>query len=100
MPAAPSYVWTHVVLVQDGNAPYAYVNGVQAQITWQNSVDRKQWFKWALMDATTKANTFTIGALRRNGGLVCPQQGAVDEFRVYNRVLSTNEITALYKAGR
>ncbi len=73
--------WVHVVYVMDVNETRVYYNG-------------------ALYSTQAGASTFTMMNTRplvigRYSSNWYPLDGAVDEFRVYNRVLNTAEIAAL-----
>lgn len=82
--------WYHIAVTfnKDANPDYTqfYVDGVPA-----GGVAR---------DATPAANDseFVIGNWSA-GGVGTEFPGAIDEVRIYNRVLSANEVKELYKAG-
>jgi LPXTG-motif cell wall-anchored protein len=75
--------WNHVAATYDGSAATLYVNGV-----WVGSRAITQ----TVNDLTTDPISFHIG--RRSDGTY-PFAGAVDDVRVYNRVLSATEIARL-----
>lgn len=86
-----SNIWTHVVATYDGSsAPGGiriYVNGANMTLTTQrNSLTTsiKPGVNWRIGDDYTNdwAN------------------GSIDEVRIYNRVLTQAEVSALYNAGR
>lgn len=91
---APTYLnkWVHVALTSQGNGGSAkaiYLNGVS--ITDPS-------FSGSISDGPDTLYTgFTIG--NRTGG-TSYHKGKVDDFRIYNRVLSTNEINTLMSGGQ
>ncbi|VVB73457.1 Concanavalin A-like lectin/glucanases superfamily protein [uncultured archaeon] len=87
--------WVHVAIIQDGTSPKMYFNGVEQHLNYMTSTDTTKWFKAILTDAGTKANTATIGSLVRYGQIY-GFTGAIDEFRIYNRSLSADEIAMTY----
>ncbi len=93
---APLNEWTHVVVSWDGtvnstNNVRIYINGVESayQISDMGLGGLES-------DA---ANNFTIGA-RSISGSERYFDGAIDEVRVYNRVLTASEAKQLYLVGR
>src|SRR3989344_671007 len=84
--------WTHVALTWDGSITAAnakiYVNGVETtyQIT-QNAVGAR---------VDESANNLVIG--NRSASKIVTFDGFLDEVRVYNRVITTSEISDLYNA--
>ena len=85
--------WTHVVVTWTGSATATnikfYVNGVETSYnaTAPNGVGTR---------VNDGATSFTIG--NESGG-TRTFDGALDDVRVYNRVLSASEITAVHNAG-
>lgn len=77
--------WQHIVLVYAGGYQTGYVDGTQRNDT---SIG-------ALTVATT-GTTLTVGA---GVGGYRDLVGSVDDFRVYNRALTTNEVQNLFQAG-
>lgn len=79
--------WQHLVYIANGNVLTVYVNGVL-----QNGIDAKNNNKWW----TNTVQPFVVG----NGGGYGKNyyfQGAIDDIKIYNRVLNNSEISALYK---
>lgn len=94
-------VWTHFVVVQDGVAPYVFINGQSYSITFNQTADKTLWFKATFTDATAKANVAQLGILRRNGTLVAPFNGTIGELWIINgRVPTAGEILRNYQATR
>ncbi|MBP9758160.1 prepilin-type N-terminal cleavage/methylation domain-containing protein [Candidatus Dojkabacteria bacterium] len=83
--------WYHVVFTWDTNGGFVkfYVNGVlvgsSPQITGTFS---------------GQSNPLLIGAgLSGGGGISSPFTGVVDDARVYNRIINSDEVSALYQWG-
>jgi hypothetical protein len=84
----PSYIdeWLHIVWVQDGVSMKLYINGENKNVSGINS--GSYW--------TSHLN----GPFRiRFGNCWAPLKGLMDEIRLYDRALSTNEIKQLYNQG-
>ncbi len=80
---APNSVWTHIVGTYDGTTISIYKNGALSDTTLLTA---------SINPALTTA--FQIGKSGTSGSFL----GDIDDVRVYNRVLSTTEITALYES--
>ncbi|MEZ4156368.1 MAG: LamG domain-containing protein [Candidatus Paceibacterota bacterium] len=81
--------WNHVIVIWDGTANASgvsiYINGVEGSYSVStDGVGTK------VSDASNNLN------MNFGGGKI---QGPLDELRLYNRILSANEIAALYSAG-
>lgn len=79
--------WQHLVYIANGSVLTVYVNGVL-----QSGIDAKN----SNTNWTNTNKPFVVG----NGGGYGRNyffQGAIDDIKIYNRALNTNEITALYK---
>jgi hypothetical protein len=75
--------WAHVVAVWDGSVNKIYVNGVSKTFT------SSSWGDWG-----------TESGLGRLANLsLYYYKGAMDDIRVYNRALTANEISQIYKLG-
>lgn len=79
-----SNVWTHLVLVQDGNGIYLYVNGVKASNSSQSPL------------VAYFAGGGLIGALY-DYQTIGHFDGDLDDLRFYKRALSEAEIKKLYE---
>ena len=88
--------FTHFVITHNGTTPTYYLNGVSLTITFTITTDKTPWFKGILTTATSKADSVSIGTLRRNNALVVPFNRTVDDVRIYNRALSAAEVAILY----
>lgn len=76
--------WAHLVLSYDGTTMRAYVNGTLRVEYAVGSITR-----------TLSGGTMQLGTVSAARYLV----GSIDDFRLYNRVLSAPEISGLYTAG-
>jgi hypothetical protein len=74
--------WTHIAVTFDGSLGTIYVDG-----EWANEGE--------MTFGLGRDAEFHLGCGTTGG--IDPFNGAIDEFRVYNRVLSEDEIAALYK---
>lgn len=76
--------WTHVVAVQDGVDTLLYINGT-------------------LEDSDTHVDIYTgftnTGILGRNLVVANHYDGLLDEFEVYNRAITQDEVSVLYRLG-
>ena len=72
--------WYHVLLTYNSGSTTLYVNGSQSGNT---------------ITGTNSKNGFTLGG-GRDTLTQYPFTGYIDDFRIYNRVLSGSEITAIY----
>jgi hypothetical protein len=80
-------VWMHVVVTRDaGNLVNFYVNGIRSGTANQ--------------DCGTPVAGATQTSIGSTVGGSSPYNGKMDDVRVYNRVLSAQEITRLYNMGR
>jgi len=90
--------WHHLVFVFDyaGNSLRLYHNGVEvtsggfASATW-GSVDPANW--------NFSGKTMLVGGINLNGSPNYWFDGALDDFRLYDKVLSTDEIASIYNSG-
>ena len=77
--------WFHVVVTYNGTSYLGYVNGILGTTT-NNTI------------VTLSSDPAAIGA--NTGGTTNFTAGLLDDVRVYNRVLSAQEIQQLYSMGR
>ncbi|MBN2367782.1 LamG domain-containing protein, partial [Candidatus Woesearchaeota archaeon] len=91
--------WANVVVTQDGIEPKIYLNGVFQTPVKSDTTDITKWFKAILSDATSKADTATIGLLERDSSDLVPFIGELDEVKIYNKSLSAEQIYLNYLAG-
>ena len=84
--------WTHVAVVQDGVSPVIYIDGVAVAQTFITSTDKTFWF-----DDSTVIDNGRIGDVNRNNdGETLHFNGIIDDVRIYERVLSLDEVKRLY----
>lgn len=89
----PLNEWTHVCVTYDdtstSNDPVFYLNGSSVTVTEENA-------------PTGTADSEASSDLHIGTNDVTDQvfDGKIDEVRVYNRILSTGEVSALYNMGR
>jgi len=81
--------WTHVVVTFSGNTGTLYVNGAQAGQNTSMTLDPDS------MSAALMENCNYIG--RDTAGNYF--QGSVDDFRAYNKTLSSGDVTTLYNTA-
>ena len=89
-------VWKHICVTHNGIEPTLYIDAVE-DTTFAISTDKTAWLKTIITDATNKSDVFALGALRENGGAGEYFDGGLDEFRVYNRPLSAEEVMLLFR---
>jgi hypothetical protein len=82
--------WQHIVLVNDGNNMYIYVNGEMVK-----SDPDTYWFG----DLTTDADTFTIGDLERSGTLY-QFDGKIGNLAVYSAPLTAQQVKENFNQQR
>lgn len=88
--SVPPNTWHHVLCVEDAGSKRCYLDGVQSGSTQTNNVS-------AYVGAETLQELGSDKTL--TGTSPHAFTGGMDDVRVYNRVLSLNEIQALYKLG-
>jgi Concanavalin A-like lectin/glucanases superfamily len=84
---APLASWTHIAITYDNGLITTYGNGVQVH-QFQGS--------GAIGDVAPTLNDFRIG---NRQDFPWPFAGIIDELKIYNRVLSSSEVAAIYAAG-
>ncbi|MFZ1618526.1 MAG: LamG domain-containing protein [Flavobacteriales bacterium] len=86
--------WYHLTIVSDGTAYAMYINGKPQALTITSGSNTGDWFADTTVTAPPKS---VIGAAYQNGGLSTHFQGSLDEVRIYNRALSADEVSQLYR---
>lgn len=84
--------WTHIALVQDGTSPILYVDGVAVAQTFLTEIDKTYWFN----DSAGIDNGRIGDVNRNNDGEVLHFNGPIDDVRIYDRALSSDEMKRLY----
>jgi hypothetical protein len=89
-------MWLHLVVVLDGNARRAvhYVNGLPVD---ENALKIKPPFR---ISAAELGNWNAKGFPKENPFMIRNFGGAMDEFCLFSRALSADEIRALYSSGK
>ena len=86
-------IWQHVVATWDGTAVatnvHFYVNGVETSYQFPNDATGNR--------VSDVGKPLVVGSFYNGNS---PFDGALDEVRVYNRVLTQAEITQLYQSGQ
>ena len=83
--------WTHIVFVRSNDDITVYVNGVSVG-------SRDNYANGAMFQSTTSLTLDRVGVLY-NGTLTQHFYGAVDQFIVWNRALSSDDVAVLYNSG-
>ena len=87
--------WHHVVVSADGtNKVKMYVNAVEQNVIFSGAGNETSWVA-DVYGIGSYNNYIDIGALRRTT-LQAPFNGSIDEVMIFDRVLSQDEIKALY----
>jgi hypothetical protein len=85
----PAQHWTFIVLTRSGDTLTLHANGIATTVAKQTTpIDLRRF-------------GFSLGASRvlADGGPFLPFAGAIDDFRLYDRVLSSEEIGVLFAEG-
>lgn len=88
--AIPTGRWVHVALVSTGSAYKLYVDGSDQALTVSGGANSGDWFA-----DTSLRDNIAIAANRYNA-TASYFEGLIDEFALFNRTLSTEEIQNLY----
>ena len=86
--------WHHVSISSDGSTYAFCYDGVGVPLTVAAGANAGRWFG----DLNTGVNTVSIGRWKRSSETKY-FDGYVDDVRLYNRTLSTNEIYEIYQEG-
>ncbi|MCB9771472.1 MAG: VCBS repeat-containing protein [Candidatus Omnitrophica bacterium] len=97
----PPDVWQHFVIYQDGTGVKVYLNGtsIEGYTTPFYTTNPTAWFKDVTVFGSDQISTGMIGASVRLSGATNFFGGQIDDFRYYQKVLTTDEIKALYNNG-
>ena len=85
--------WQHATFVYDGIKGTWYINGIP---TGTKMLTIKG--EWTGEEQSTKGSKIYLG--RRTSDVSRNFYGNLDELRIYNRMLTQEEITSIYKSGR
>lgn len=94
-PVLANGTWTHLILQQNGIAPVLYVNGDLVAVTFTHYADKTKWF--ADLGGMDNGRLGCLDA--EGGGRTYYWNGQYDDVRIFDRVLTTNEIAQIYNAG-
>jgi len=83
--------WNHVAVVHDGTAPVIYVDGVAVAQTFNGTADKTKW--WS--DIPTLEET-SIGVQRAQTTTDDFFNGTIDDARIYDRALTSNEVFTIH----
>ncbi|MBT4114393.1 hypothetical protein HOE41_02035, partial [Candidatus Woesearchaeota archaeon] len=89
-------MWNHVAVTNNGSTWIMYINGTEVPftVTEEGTATEGMWFD----DIAPSAERSCIGALCRDDDRTF-FQGGVDEFQIYNRSLTPEQISEIYQAG-
>lgn len=82
--------WTHVLAAMNTNTVTYFVNGVQKDTIGHTAGGFAN---------TDDVHMIGAGTVSLSTALTTPFDGAIDDLRVYNRILSANEIQTIYNNG-
>jgi hypothetical protein len=86
-PIATTGVWYHLVFTYDGTSGILYINGTsQGSLTYSTTL-------------SYNTQAWNIGADTSNAPPVENFAGAIDELGIWNRALTSAEVTSLYNSG-
>ena len=86
-------VWAHIVLNYNGVEASLYVDGSLAPTTFSVDNDKAKWFN------NLEMHNGRIGSFNDGGGEGVFFDGQVDDVRIFDRALTTEEIQELYNSG-
>ncbi len=81
-------IWTHLIITYDGGIERYYTNGI-LRYTWDHTASKLS-INPTVMSLGCRVNQ------PPSSGITEYFNGAIDEFRIYNRALSQTEITTLF----
>jgi len=83
--------WHHVAVTVDASGNKLFIDGVQAAVTYSAGNASSTMF----LSSVTGVDKMLIGADQNNAGLRDPLVGLIDDVRVYNRALTSSEVSLL-----
>lgn len=93
--SVPTRTWTHIVWVQDGVLPKAYMNGSRVTLTVDTQTDLTMWY-----DELANCDKFAIGVLESNNTHTQDFKGAIGQVKYWATNLSPEEIAAYHNYER
>lgn len=89
-------VFHQIVITHNGTAAVIYIDGIPQTITWDVDTDKTKWLKAVITDATTPADTFSVGS--RVESTVYYWDGLIDEVLIWNDDLTNIEVARLFNS--
>jgi hypothetical protein len=89
--------WYHFAVCYpgDGNVPSAYINGTESAVTtWLASGDALNGF------TSDNGTDLTLGTGQFLGAPLYYLSGSLDDVRIYDRILTSTEISHIYQGGK
>ena len=80
-----------ITIVQDGTSPVVYVDDILVDQSFSVSTDKTVWFK-DIINASSPADSVSVGMLRRNGTDSFVFDGDVNEVKITRNILSVDEL--------
>ena len=87
--------WHHVAVTVDASGNTLYIDGVQASVTYSQGNSSAT----AFYDDVTGIDVMQIGRNSNSGGGRLYYTGLIDDVRVYNRALTSGDMSELYATG-
>jgi hypothetical protein len=95
----PLYTWTHVAATIDSNTAILYVDGMKvAETNFKGKINLKSLPLTIGINTQKERCTDYVRDFDQNIPFIYGIQGLLDEVKVYNRILSEKEISAIYSA--
>ena len=85
--------WFHVVMTQDGTSPKIYINATDRTIQ-STTTDLTKW-----VSTLTDLNSFDWGRYNHIGSTTGYVDAKFDDIGIWNRALTSSEVTSLYNSG-
>lgn len=87
--------FVHFAITHNGTAPVVYINGVSAEGAFVITTDKTRWFS-SLFSASSVVR---LGSANESGTELF-MDGKLDDVRIYNRALTSNEVYQIYHRTR
>lgn len=88
--------WYHVVFTSDGSTLKMYLNGSEETVTMGSGSNLGQWFSDI---GTTYVHKYSLGFNTSAANKINDFDGLIDEVGVWDRALTSTEVSALYNSG-
>lgn len=83
----PLGTWQHLVMIYNSTYVTFYINGVQDSLGWQS------------YSSTFNSTNIFMGAFNSSGAFGTQMKGSIDEVGIWNKALTTAEVSSLYNSG-